>query len=64
MNEEYKEFRLCGNTWKYCNGMCCLCSFFNYITTSKTEPLKENQFSNNTVLVGLQNEDCKNGTSS
>lgn len=40
MSEGITQFRLCGNTWRYCNGLCGQCSLTKtyYSTSATTKP--------------------------
>lgn len=43
MAESVTQFRLCGNEWRYCNGLCdqCLLAKTEYSTTTDTRTPKE-----------------------
>lgn len=40
MVESITQFRLCGNDWRYCNGLCLQCPL-SKVTYSTTSTLKE-----------------------
>ena len=43
MAESVTQFRLCGNKWRYCNGLCAQCPLtkIEYSTTTDTRTPKE-----------------------
>lgn len=61
LNTKYYEyeFKLCGGTWKYCNGLCSQCIYTqNTTTTNITEFIRSDKeyYSNTTGISSYDKE--------